>query len=248
MIGGDEDDLPDGGTETEDQDDTELEDQGAEPADDQEEVPAQGAEPVASTPHKQSPAEVIRALRARAQQAELKLAAQEAVRQAQPAPQVPYVDPVQRAAEERRRLEDMPDVDRALYIQNQVQQQTQAQLQHLRFEMQMEADKRAFREELASNPEAKVWEADIEAEFNRRLAAGDPRSRVDLLENYVGHLWRTGRGAAIAKARKTAAKTVQRETTVPARARSGVEGGERKSQKSAEETLKERLEGGVYWQ
>ena len=245
----DEDDLPEGGTETvEDQDDTELDEQATEPTEDQEELPAPGDEPLAPAPRKQSPSEVIRALRARAQQAELKLAAQEAVRQVQPAPSAPYVDPARQAAEERRRLEEMPDVDRALYIQNQVERQTQAQLQKLRFEWQVENDKRAFKDELATNPEFKQYEAEIEAEFNRNITAGTPRSRIDLLDNYLGHLTRTGRGAAIAKARKTAAKTVQRETVAPARARSGVEGGERRSQKSAEDILKERLEGGVYWQ
>jgi hypothetical protein len=234
-----DDDLPGGEEDTTEDiaEDTTEEDTGTEDTTE---------EPVAletPKPAKRGAADTIRELRARAQRAEADAAAERALRSHTPAP---TVDHAAIAAEERRRLEEMSDVDRAMYVQNRSNNQTQIALQQLRLEMQIENDKRLLRDEITANPEFSRYEDIVEREFNACIQKGQPRSRIELLNQAIGNEIRTKRGSAIGKAKRAADKTTQRETTKPVSARSGVSGSPGKAAESPGEILRRRLEGREY--
>ena len=246
MYFGDDDDLPLGGEQDDpnledDQDDTDDE---LEPVEPEPELPAPDDEPPAP-PHKMTANEVIRATKAKLRQAEIDLAAERAARTREPA--APRPDPAVAAAEERRRLEEMPDVDRVQYMARQLQQQTAIQLQQMRLEMQINADKVALRDTITAIPEYAKYEDVIEREFQACLQRGQPRTRDELLSLAIGNEVKANRAAAVAKAKRTATKNIQQHTTRPTSARSGVGGERRGTEQSPEETLASRLESGAYW-
>jgi hypothetical protein len=191
--------------------------------------------------------EVIRNTKAKLRQAEIDLAAERAARSAAPQYTAPAPDPAVAAAAERQRLEEMPDVERALYIQNRVQQQTQIQLQQMRLEMQIESDKRAFKETVATVPEYAKYEGAIEKEFQACLQRGQPRTRDELLSIAIGNEVKANRTAAVSKARRAATKNIQQHTVRPTSVRSGVGGAVRGAEQSPEEILASRLQSGEYW-
>ena len=247
MYFGDDDDLPIGGEPTDDPNLDDDDDDTAEPVEPEPtEDPAQDDEPAAPTvPHKMTANEVIRATKAKLRQAEMDLAAERAVRAREPAPARP--DPAVAAAAERRRLEEMPDVDRAMYMAERVQQQTAIQLQQMRLEMQVEADKRLFKDTVTAVPEYAKYEDAVEREFNACLQRGQPRTRDELLSIAIGNEVKANRAAAVSKARRTATKNIAAHTTRPTSVRSGVGGSVRGAEKSPEEILASRLESGEYW-
>jgi len=247
MYFGDDDDLPIGGEPTDDpnlddDDDDITEPVEPAPTDD----PAQDDEPAAPiVPHKMTANEVIRATKAKLRQAEMDLAAERAVRAREPAPARP--DPAIAAAAERQRLEEMPDVDRAMYMAERVQQQTAIQLQQMRLEWQIEADKRSFKEAIVVDPDYAKYEDAVEREFHAALQRGQPRTRDELLSIAIGNEVKANKAAARTKARRTATKNFERQTVRPASVRSGVGGSTRGEEKSPEEILASRLESGEYW-
>jgi len=246
MYFGDDDDLPIGGEPTDDpnldDDDDTPEPVEPEPTED----PAQDDEPAAPiVPHKMTANEVIRATKAKLRQAEMDLAAERAVRAREPAPARP--DPAIAAAAERRRLEEMPDVDRAMYMAERVQQQTAIQLQQMRLEMQVEADKRSFKEAIVADPDYAKYEEAVESEFRACMQRGQPRTRDELLSIAIGNEVKANKASARTKARRTATKNFERQTVRPASVRSGVGGSTRGEEKSPEEILASRLESGEYW-
>ncbi len=248
ILDGDDDDLPVGGTEPlEDQDDTEDQDTEIEPVEQDSDLPAPEEEPVAP-PRKMTANEVIRTTKARLRQAELDLAAERAARNVMRPPTAPPVDPAVEAANERRKLEDMPEVDRVQYMANRIQQQSAIQMQQLRLEMQVQADKQAFRDTIAAVPAYQKYKDIVEQEFDACMQRGQPRTRDELLSIAIGNEVKANRAAAVNKARRTADKNIQRETVIPASTRSGVPGSNRKEAQSAEDILKSRLEQGAYWQ
>ena len=248
MYFGDDDDLPIGGEPTDDPnlDDDDNDDiPGTEEPDP--DLPAQEekepAAPVA--PHKMTANEVIRATKAKLRQAEMDLAAERAVRSREPAPARP--DPAIAAAAERQRLEEMSEIDRVQYMAQRVEQQTAIQLQQMRLEWQIEADKRSFRDTVTAVPEYAKYEDAVEQEFKACLQRGQPRTRDELLSIAIGNEVKANRAAAVSKARRTATKNIAAHTTRPASVRSGVGGSVRGEEKSPEEVLASRLESGEYW-
>ena len=248
MYFGDDDDLPIGGEPTDDpnldEDDNDDIPGTEEPDPD---LPAQEekepAAPVA--PHKMTANEVIRATKAKLRQAEMDLAAERAVRSREPAPARP--DPAIAAAAERQRLEEMSEIDRVQYMAQRVEQQTAIQLQQMRLEWQIEADKRSFRDTVTAVPEYAKYEDAVEQEFKACLQRGQPRTRDELLSIAIGNEVKANRAAAVSKARRTATKNIAAHTTRPASVRSGVGGSVRGEEKSPEEVLASRLESGEYW-
>src|SRR5208282_4226768 len=245
-FGDDDDDLPLGGEQDapnleDDQDDDTPEPVEPEHTDD----PAQEDEPAAPS-HKMTANEVIRATKAKLRQAEIDLAAERAARTREPV--APRPDPAVAAAAERRRLEEMPDVDRVQYMAQQLQQQTAIQLQQMRLEMQIEADKRQLKDTIADTPEYAKYEDAVEREFQACLQRGQPRTRDELLSLAIGNEVKANRAAAVSKARRTATKNIQQHTTKSASARSGVGEDRRGTEQSPEEILASRLESGAYWQ
>src|ERR1019366_4050917 len=246
-----DDDLPTGGEPTEDPnldtDDDDTPEPGAEPEPTDE--PAADVEPTAPDPrHKMTANEVIRATKARLRQAETDLAAERAARNVvrEPAPYRP--DPAIAAAAERQRLEDMPQVDRVQYMAQRIEQQTAIQLQQMRLEMQVNADRVSFRDTIAATPEYGKYEDAVEREFQACMSRGQARTRDELLSIAIGNEVKANRAAAVGKARRAANKNVQQQTTKPASVRSGVGGTSGGTGQSAEETLASRLESGAYWQ
>jgi hypothetical protein len=242
---GDDDDLPIGGEPTNDtyQDD---DDDAPEPVETDSDLPAQEEEPAAPVaPRKMTANEVIRATKAKLRQTEMDLAAERAVRSREFAPARP--DPAIAAAAERRRLEDMPDIDRVQYMADRVQQQTAIQLQQMRLEWQIESDKRSFREAVVADPDYARYEDDVEKEFHACMGRGQPRTRDELLSIAIGNEVKANKAAAKAKAHRAANKNIQQQTTRPASVRSGVGGSVRGAGKSPEEILAGRLEAGEYW-
>ena len=247
MYFGDDDDLPIGGEPTDDPNlDEDDEDDTPEPVEPDPDLPAQEEEPAAPVaPHKMTANEVIRATKAKLRQAEMDLAAERAVRSREPAPARP--DPAIAAAAERQRLEEMSEVDRVQYMAQRVQQQTDIQLQQMRLEWQIEADKRSFRDTVTAVPEYAKYEDAVEQEFKACLQRGQPRTRDELLSIAIGNEVKANRAAAVSKARRTATKNIAAHTTRPASVRSGVGGSVRGEEKSPEEILASRLESGEYW-
>jgi len=243
MYFGDDDDLPLGGEPTEVED--ENEDDEIEPGEPEPDEPAEEEPPVPEPPHKMTANEVIRATKAKLRQAEIDLAAERAARTREPA--APRPDPAVAAAAERRRLEEMPDVDRVQYMAQQLQQQTAIQLQQMRLEMQIEADKRQLKETISATPEYAKYEDAVEREFQACLQRGQPRTRDELLSLAIGNEVKANRAAAVSKARRTATKNIQQHTTKPSSVRSGVGGDRRGTEQSPEEILASRLESGEYW-
>ena len=245
MYFGDDDDLPIGGEPTDDPNLDDDDDDTPEPVETDPDLPAQDDEPVAP-PRKMTANEVIRSTKAKLRQAEMDLAAERAVRAREAAPARP--DPAIAAAAERQRLEEMPDVDRVQYMAQRLEQQTAIQLQQMRLEWQIEADKRSFKEAVSLDPDYGKYEADIEAEFQACLQRGQPRTRDELLSIAIGNEVKANKAAARSKARRTAAKNIDRQTVRPASVRSGVGGSTLGEEKSPEEILASRLETGAYWQ
>ena len=243
MYFGDDDDLPLGGEPTEVED--ENEDDEIEPGEPEPDEPAEEEPPVPEPPHKMTANEVIRATKAKLRQAEIDLAAERAARTREPA--APRPDPAVAAAAERRRLEEMPDVDRVQYMAQQLQQQTAIQLQQMRLEMQIEADKRQLKDTIAATPEYAKYEDAVEREFQACLQRGQPRTRDELLSLAIGNEVKANRAAAVSKVRRTVNKNIQQHTTKPASARSGVGEDRRGTEQSPEEILASRLESGAYW-
>ena len=124
-----DDDPPVGGPDPEDptlDEDTPEPGEESEPTDD----PAQVEEPPAPEPHrKQTANEVIRATKARLRQAETDLAAERAARNVVRETPAYRPDPAIAAVNERRQLEEMPDVDRVQYMARRLEAQTATQLQ-----------------------------------------------------------------------------------------------------------------------
>ena len=252
MYFGDDDDLPIGGEPTDDpnldEDDEDDEDDTPGPVEPDPDLPAQEEEPEApapAPPRKMTANEVIRATKARLRQAEMDLAAERAVRSREPAPARP--DPAIAAAAERQRLEEMSEIDRVQYMAQRVEQQTAIQLQQMRLEWQIEADKRSFRDTVTAVPEYAKYEDAVEQEFKACLQRGQPRTRDELLSIAIGNEVKANRAAAVSKARRTATKNIAAHTTRPASVRSGVGGSVRGEEKSPEEVLASRLESGEYW-
>jgi hypothetical protein len=247
MYFGDDDDLPIGGEPTDDPnlDDDDNDDiPGTEEPDP--DLPAQEEEPAApAPPRKMTANEVIRATKAKLRQAEMDLAAERAVRSREPAPARP--DPAIAAAAERQRLEEMSEVDRVQYMAQRVQQQTDIQLQQMRLEWQIEADKRLFKDTVTAVPEYAKYEDAVEQEFKACLQRGQPRTRDELLSIAIGNEVKANRAAAVSKARRAATKNIAAHTTRPVSVRSGVGGSVRGEEKSPEEVLASRLESGEYW-
>jgi len=243
----DDDDPPIGGEPIDNPNlDEDDEDDTPEPVEPDPDLPAEEEEPAAPVvPHKMTANEVIRATKAKLRQAEMDLAAERAVRSREPAPAKP--DPAIAAAAERQRLEEMSEIDRVQYMAQRVEQQTAIQLQQMRLEWQIEADKRSFKDTVTAVPEYAKYEDAVEQEFKACLQRGQPRTRDELLSIAIGNEVKANRAAAVSKARRTATKNIAAHTTRPASVRSGVGGSVRGEEKSPEEVLASRLESGEYW-
>src|ERR1017187_9196424 len=250
-LDGDDDDPPIGGEPTEN---TNLEEGGddepPEPGEEQEpsDDHAQVEEAPAPEPHRKMTAnEVIRSTKARLRQAEVDLAAERAARNTQREAPAWRPDPAVAAAAERRRLEEMPDVDRVQYMAQRLEQQTNIQLQQMRLEMQVNADRLSFRDTITATPEYGKYEAAVGKELLACMQRGQARTRDELLSIAIGNEVKANRAAAVGKARRAATKNVQQQTTKPSSVRSGVGTTTRGAEQSAEETLFGRLESGEYW-
>src|SRR5262245_24578669 len=206
----------------------------------QEEVPVEEAPPAVH--QKQTANERIQQLAAEknARKAQLEYHKQMEAQRAQAAP--PQEDPNVL----REKLEQMGDVERILWLQQQTSQQQALRDSRFQLQMQVYNDRMSFDRLLASNPKYQRYSDEVEAAFNRGLQTGRPQSREELLDIVLGKEVRNNAAAAMAKATKAEQTRIQQQTTRPVGTRSNVSNPGGKTALSAEETLRRRLEAGEY--
>jgi hypothetical protein len=230
------------GQETEDQ--TEDQGEGAEAAPD-----AQETEPEAqpAVHRKQTANERIQQLANQRKALESELTRYrdhvlELTRRQEQAPRAPAPDP----EATRRHLENMGDIDRILWLQQEQDRKNAIRDQQFQFQVRAQNDRLAFDRIIAENPQYARYSDMVETEFHRCLQNGYSRSREELLSLAIGNEVRKSAASSVAKAKKAGATRVQQATTKPASARSGVAGTGGKATESAEDILRRRLENGEY--
>jgi hypothetical protein len=159
-------------------------------------------------------------------------------RQAPPAPRPPMEDPNVL----RERLEQMGDVERILWLQ----QQNALRDHQFNLQLQIQNDRIAFDRYVSANPQYERYSEQVEEAFHRGLQQGRPQSREEILDKMIGKEAREKTAATLAKAQRAGQQRIQQQTTRPASVRSNVPAGSTKTALSAEEILRRRLEGGEY--
>lgn len=209
---------------------------------------AQETEPEAQPSHRKPAAEErIRQLTSRTRAAEAELAKyrdhlMELSRRPEQAPRAPAPDP----EATRRQLENMGDIDRILWLQQEQDRKNAIRDQQFNFQVKVQNDRLAFDRVIAENPQYARYSDMVETEFHKCIQNGSPRSREELLSLAIGNEVRKSSASSVAKAKKAAATRVTQQRITPSSARSGVAGTGGKATESAEDTLRRRLENREY--
>ncbi len=125
----------------------------------------------------------------------------------------------------RQRGEALAQMDadqRAQFLINEGQQQTNAALQQIRFESQDMADKASFESLCARNPTAAKLKQKVEDTLAQLRASGMTAPRETILERELGKAALANAGRATNKATKTAAANRERQQASPGTGRSDV--------------------------
>jgi len=180
-------------------------------------------EPLAARePARRGASEVIRESKRRAKEAEERTARLERemadLRTAMTQPRMSEAEMYRAQQAEQERLQLMSPEERADYRVAQAEQRIRAEMQQVRFTSAEAADKAAFKSLAQSNPLAKKYAVEVEADFARRLAAGKPVEREIILQNLVGKAMIDRAVSASAKQGKAASRRVAAAEGRPARA------------------------------
>jgi hypothetical protein len=157
----------------------------------------------------------------------------------------PQIDP-----DEERRQVSMMDVDEQVryYVSRGLQAHGQ-ELQRMRQELLISQDKTKFDSTLNSIPEYNRYKDRVEQVYQDQISKNAYVSRDMILSYLVGQSDRETReksSRVVSKAKRDASENLQRSTTRPSSARSGVSSSGGEGKKSASDILKERLESGAY--
>jgi hypothetical protein len=167
------------------------------------------------------------------------------IQQSQLQSRQPQVDP-----DEERRQVAMMDVDEQVryYVSRGLQAHGQ-ELQRMRQELLISQDKTKFDSTLNSIPEYNRYKDRVEQVYQDQISKNAYVSRDMILSYLVGQSDRETReksSKVVSKAKRDASENLQRSTTRPSSARSGVSSSGGEGKKSASDILKERLESGAY--
>ena len=163
-------------------------------------------------------------------------------------PQQPQQQQGMTQQEELAYLSQLDEAQRLQYFLQRGQQETQATTRRLELQMAVQKDASDYSAFVAADPEfRRAYSAQVETLFNESLRRGQPIDRVRIHHFLVGEKVAKDREAALQKAKRQGATRIAAQRTRPGSGRStvGAEPGSGRS-KSAEDTLRERLEGGAY--
>ncbi len=224
FIEGDDDDADAGGGKCADDADAD----GDDGADDGEGGRAAKGADDDEKPRKRGASEVIRENKRRAQDAERK--ADEAIRRAEAAER--RVEEAERRANERRqqetaeqeaaRVELMSESERVAHYRQKDREEHQRDMNGMKFQMWDTADQTKFDRLVDRDPLVAKVADDVEKELRRLRSEGRPPvERAILADLLIGRMVRAERGKARKVQTRRGEESVRRETTKPARTRSG---------------------------
>ncbi len=201
-------------------------------------------------PRKRGASEVIRENKRRAQDAERK--ADEAIRRAEAAER--RVEEAERRANERRqqetaeqeaaRVELMSESERVAHYRQKDREEHQRDMNGMKFQMWDTADQTKFDRLVDRDPLVAKVADDVEKELRRLRSEGRPPvERAILADLLIGRMVRAERGKAKTKQTRRGEESVRRETTKPARTRSGAPASrQRRGQEDTAAARRRRLE------
>ena len=142
---------------------------------------------------------------------------------------------------ERRQLELMSDGERYEYFHQKDKAEMSAQLQRLSLQLEVQNDASAFKATIASRPEFRRFEGQVEERFQALLSAGKPQPREAILDYLIGKAVREKGGKVLARAKETGAENIRRQQTRPTNSRSNVSGNDSVDSHSAAEARLKRF-------